>query len=110
MQEASTRKIYDFHSVFYDATFGRLVKRRIERAIRHMNVGDTDRVLDLGIGTGVSLNYYPRDRGRVIGVDLSAGMLRKAREKIRENGLPNATIFQANALELPFGDSTFARP
>src|SRR3712207_8320384 len=75
MQEASTKKIYDVHSMFYDATFGRLVKRRIERAIHHMNIAETDRVLDLGIGTGVSLNFYP-NRGRIVGVDLSPGMLR----------------------------------
>lgn len=106
MQEASTKKIYDVHSMFYDATFGRLVKRRIERAINHMNIADTDRVLDLGIGTGVSLNFYP-NRGRIIGVDLSAGMLRKAREKLRERGLDHAVVFQANALELPFADDTF---
>ena len=106
MQESSTRLIYDFHSRFYDATFGRLVKRRIARAISHMNIADTDRVLDLGIGTGVSLNYYP-DRGQVIGVDLSAGMLREARHKIEERGLRNAHVFQANALQLPFADSTF---
>ena len=106
MQEASTKKIYDVHSMFYDATFGRLVKRRIERAINHMNIADTDRVLDLGIGTGVSLNFYP-NRGRIIGVDLSAGMLRKAREKVRERGLDHAVVFQANALELPFAEDTF---
>jgi phosphatidylethanolamine/phosphatidyl-N-methylethanolamine N-methyltransferase len=106
MQEASTRKIYDFHSVFYDATFGRLVRRRIERAIRHMNICDTDRVLDLGIGTGVSLNFYP-DRGRIVGVDLSAGMLREARKKIEERRLRHATVFQADALRLPFADDTF---
>jgi phosphatidylethanolamine/phosphatidyl-N-methylethanolamine N-methyltransferase len=106
MQETSTKKIYDVHSVFYDATFGRLVRRRIERAIHHMNIADTDRVLDLGIGTGVSLNYYPQ-RGRVVGVDLSAGMLREARKKVRERGLEHATVFQANALELPFADNTF---
>src|SRR6266566_3971633 len=70
MQESSTKKIYDVHSMFYDATFGRLVKRRIERAINHMNIAQTDRVLDLGIGTGVSLNFYPPDRGRIVGVDL----------------------------------------
>jgi phosphatidylethanolamine/phosphatidyl-N-methylethanolamine N-methyltransferase len=64
-------------------------------------------VLDLGIGTGVSLNFYPRDRGRIIGIDLSAGMLREARKKIRERGLERAFVFQANALELPFADSTF---
>jgi len=107
MQEASTKKIYDVHSLFYDATFGRLVKRRIERAINHMNIRPDDLILDLGIGTGVSLNYYPLDRGRVIGVDLSAGMLREARKKIRERGLSRAAVFQANALELPFADSTF---
>jgi phosphatidylethanolamine/phosphatidyl-N-methylethanolamine N-methyltransferase len=106
MQEASTRKIYDIHSVFYDATFGRLVRTRIERAVRHMNIRATDKVLDLGIGTGVSLNFYP-DRGRIVGVDLSGGMLREARKKIAERGLQNATVFQADAMRLPFGDSTF---
>jgi phosphatidylethanolamine/phosphatidyl-N-methylethanolamine N-methyltransferase len=106
MQEASTKKIYDIHSLFYDATFGRLVRRRIAKAISHMNVGDTDRVLDVGIGTGASLNYYP-NRGRIIGVDLSSGMLREARKKIRERGLTHATVFQADAMKLPFADDTF---
>jgi phosphatidylethanolamine/phosphatidyl-N-methylethanolamine N-methyltransferase len=106
MQEASTRKIYDIHSVFYDATFGRLVRKRIAKAISHMNIQDTHRVLDLGIGTGVSLNYYP-NRGRIIGVDLSSGMLRECRKKIRERGLDHATVFQADAMVLPFGDDTF---
>ena len=107
MQESSTRKIYDIHSVFYDATFGRLVKRRIQRAIEHMNIATDDRVLDLGIGTGVSLNYYPTDRGRIFGIDLSAGMLREARKKIRERGLAHAVVFQADAMNLPFADNSF---
>src|SRR5919112_1724900 len=90
MQEASTRKIYDVHAMFYDATFGRLVRRRIARAISHMPLARDDRVLDLGIGVG-----------------LSGGMLRKAREKIRERGLRQAVVLQADALHLPFGDDTF---
>jgi phosphatidylethanolamine/phosphatidyl-N-methylethanolamine N-methyltransferase len=106
MQEASTKKIYDIHSMFYDATFGRLVKRRIEGAIKHMNIGQTDLVLDLGIGTGASLGFYPR-QGRIVGVDLSSGMLREARKKIREQDLQHATVFQADALHLPFDDNTF---
>ena len=84
MQESSTQKIYDVHAMFYDATFGRPGAQRIARAIEHMNIAAADRILDLGIGTGVSLDYYPIDRGRIIGIDLSGGMLRKAREKIRE--------------------------
>lgn len=106
MQESSTKRIYDIHSMFYDATFGRLVKRRIARAISHMNIQETDRVLDLGIGTGVSLNFYP-DSGRIFGVDLSSGMLREARKKIRERGLNNTVVFQADAMCLPFEDDSF---
>jgi phosphatidylethanolamine/phosphatidyl-N-methylethanolamine N-methyltransferase len=106
MQEASTRKIYDVHSRFYDATFGRLVKRRIARAIQHMNISPTDKVLDLGIGTGASLGFYPR-HGRITGIDLSGGMLREAKKKIDELGMNHATLFQADALKLPFADSSF---
>ncbi len=106
MQEATTKSIYDFHSFFYDATFGRLVKRRIARAIQHMNIRDEDRVLDLGIGTGVSLNYYPR-RGHICGIDLSDGMLHQAQKKITERGLRHVRLFQADALHLPFATDTF---
>jgi phosphatidylethanolamine/phosphatidyl-N-methylethanolamine N-methyltransferase len=106
MQEATTRSIYDFHAFFYDATFGRLVKRRIARAIGHMNIAETDSVLDLGIGTGASLNYYPH-RGRIYGIDLSSGMLREARKKIHERGLQHVALLQADALRLPFADDTF---
>ncbi len=107
MQEASTKKIYDVQSAFYDKTFGRLVKKRIARAIEHMNVTQDDLILDLGVGTGNSLEYYPPNRGRIIGIDLSTGMLNLARRKIRELGMTNATVFQANALQLPFADNTF---
>jgi phosphatidylethanolamine/phosphatidyl-N-methylethanolamine N-methyltransferase len=62
--------------------------------------------LDLGIGTGASLPFYPQ-QGRVIGVDLSSGMLREARKKIEARGMSNARVFQADAMKLPFADDTF---
>jgi phosphatidylethanolamine/phosphatidyl-N-methylethanolamine N-methyltransferase len=93
--------------MFYDATFGRLVRKRIARAIGHMNIQPGEQVLDLGIGTGVSLDYYPTDVGQVTGIDLSGGMLRKAREKIRDTNRTNAAVFQADALHLPFAPDTF---
>jgi phosphatidylethanolamine/phosphatidyl-N-methylethanolamine N-methyltransferase len=106
MQESSTKIIYDLQSVFYDATFGRLVRKRIAKAIGHMNIAARDLVLDLGVGTGASLSYYPQ-HGRIIGVDLSAGMLREARKKLAERNMTHATVFQADAMKLPFGDNTF---
>lgn len=107
MQEATTKRIYDWQSAVYEATFARLVKRRVETAVKHMNIGKDELVLDLGIGTGASLYYFPRDRGRIVGVDLSSGMLKHCRQKISEWGLKNVNVFQANALELPFADNTF---
>ena len=106
MQETTTKKIYDIQSIVYDATFGRLVRRRVGTAIGHMNIRDDDCVLDLGIGTGQSLLFYPR-KGRVIGIDLSDGMLREARKKVREHDLNHVTLVQANALQLPFPDDCF---
>ena len=105
-RKPAPRKIYDFHSIFYDATFGRLVSRRIERAIRHMNIADTDRVLDLGIGTGVSLNFYPRPRPDRRRRPVRRHAPRGPQEDRRAR-LDHATVFQADALRLPFADDTF---
>jgi phosphatidylethanolamine/phosphatidyl-N-methylethanolamine N-methyltransferase len=106
MRESSTRVIYDFQSLFYDVTFGRLVRRRVRESLSHININPSDRVLDLGIGTGQSVNFYPKS-GYVVGVDLSAGMLRECRKKIQQIGLEHAKLVQANALSLPFADDSF---
>ena len=106
MQESSTRNIYDFHSMFYDVTFGKLVRRRIARGISHMAINPGDQVLDLGIGTGASLDFYPR-HAHIVGIDLSGGMLRECRKKLLQRRLAPTQLLQANALELPFRDNAF---
>lgn len=106
MQETTTKKIYDIQSLIYDVTFAKLVKKRVKFAIKHMHIAPDETVLDLGIGTGASLNFYPQN-GHVIGIDLSDGMLREARKKIREQNITNVKLVQANALALPFPDNYF---
>lgn len=109
MKETYTRKIYDIQSFFYDRTFAALVAKRVEKAIRdHMNISPNDTVLDLGIGTGASLDHYP-GCGKIIGIDLSQGMLDQCVKKIRDKGITNVQVFRGNALELPFADSSFDR-
>lgn len=107
MQEATTKGIYDFMSSIYDKTFSPLVKRRIQTAIGHMVIGQNDWVLDMGIGTGSSLSFFPSDRGNIVGIDLSGGMLDHCRRRIKEKNLDRVTVFQADALHLPFADNTF---
>ena len=88
------------------STSSRSKTRRWIVASYDLDPARVDLVLDLGIGTGVSLNYYPT-KGHIVGIDLSNGMLREARKKIRERSLEHASVLQGNALGLPFGSNTF---
>lgn len=106
MSEPATQQVYDGWSGFYDATFGRLVHKRQVRAVRELRPAPGDRVLDLGVGTGMSLRDYP-DNITVVGLDLSAGMLAKAQQKVDDYQLTHVTLRQGNALETPFEDHSF---
>jgi phosphatidylethanolamine/phosphatidyl-N-methylethanolamine N-methyltransferase len=82
------------------------VHRRTTRAIEQMHVRLGQRVLDVGVGTGLALASYP-SHARVTGVDLSEGMLRRARLRVHRNHMTWVNLALGNALELPFPEGTF---
>ncbi|MBI1368414.1 MAG: methyltransferase domain-containing protein [Planctomycetes bacterium] len=104
--EAKVTRKYDVWSKFYDHTFGKLVEQRVMRAIRELRPAPGERVLDMGIGTGMTLEHYP-NHVRIVGVDMSAGMLRQAAQKVERRGLTNVELVQADALRTPFADASF---
>lgn len=106
MNEITTGKQYDRWSKIYDKTFGPLLERRLERSIAELHVQPGERVLDLGVGTGVTLEYYPDDVN-VIGFDLSTGMLRQAHRKIRKQRLDHIQLVQGDAMVPPFAEGSF---
>ncbi|MEM6553340.1 MAG: methyltransferase domain-containing protein [Planctomycetota bacterium] len=106
MNEASTSRCYDIWSKIYDRTFGALVHKRHLRALKELQAHPGDRVLDLGVGTGMTLPEYPRDV-HVVGLDLSAGMLSKAHEKVKLHNLTNVELIQGDAMHVPFDDHSF---
>ncbi|MEM9417430.1 MAG: methyltransferase domain-containing protein [Planctomycetota bacterium] len=106
MSEPSTSKLYDVWAKVYDHTFGALVHKRQRRALKQLRHEPGDRVLDLGVGTGMTLEHYPRDM-QVVGMDLSPGMLAKAQQKVDEQGLDHVQLLLGNALETPFADHSF---
>jgi O-methyltransferase/aklanonic acid methyltransferase len=68
------------------------------------------RVLDLAAGTGASLlpaAQHVGPSGRVVGVDLAAGMVAELREAIEVAGIGNAVALVADAEDLPFPDDCF---
>jgi ubiquinone/menaquinone biosynthesis C-methylase UbiE len=63
------------------------------------------RILEVAVGTGRSLEFYPSDVD-LTGVDLSPAMLRRARRRARELNL-TATLRVADVEHLPFDDASF---
>jgi ubiquinone/menaquinone biosynthesis C-methylase UbiE len=89
----------------YDAEL-RLYNEHFRAAAR---VGPRDRVLDVGCGTGLSTREAARAAvsGGVVGVDLSAPMLERARRLSAEQGLANITFQQADAQVHAFPPARF---
>jgi ubiquinone/menaquinone biosynthesis C-methylase UbiE len=79
-------------------------RRCAERLIGLCRLQSGDRVLDAGTGTGFAALAAARAvgvHGRVIGVDISPGMLREARVAVEESGLTNIELIEADAVCLP---------
>jgi phosphatidylethanolamine/phosphatidyl-N-methylethanolamine N-methyltransferase len=90
----------------YDRTFGALTHAGRARAVDYIN-HRSGSVLEVGVGTGLSLARYGRHL-RVTGVDYSAEMLDKAREKVARGSLPQvAELRQMDARALAFPDGRF---
>ncbi len=108
MREPVTRKLYDIWAYFYDKTFGALVLERQTTAINQIRPEPGDKVLDIGVGTGLMLKKYPKDV-TVVGIELSEGMLKKALNKKHEAELEHCHLLCADAMLPPFKDHTFDR-
>lgn len=102
----SIKKIYAGYSTVYDALFKRFFHPRIKHAITYMDIKPGERILDVGVGTGLSLPLFPR-HCKVVGIDLSPEMLKKAKDKIRENRLDNTRVFHMDAMGVGFRDDSF---
>ena len=103
-QPHESRLYYEF-SHLYDLLFRRVFYPRIARVIRSLAIEPGARVLELGVGTGLSLDAYP-SHCQVTGIDLAPDMLERAQDKVNGNGWRHITLEHGDALSLKFpGDS-----
>jgi len=99
-------KAYGRWAPVYDLVFGKVFDHG-----RQSTIAEADRIggriLDVGVGTGLSLSDYSR-KSRICGVDISEPMLRKAQQRVRALGLSNVeTLAVMDAKNLAFADSSF---
>lgn len=95
-------KLYTFYSPFYDYVFGKLLAPGRRRAFRYLSRRPHQKVLEIGIGPGSTLEFYP-PKTTVVGIDISASMIEQARKKAaRLNGSYfDLRVMDATHLEFP---------
>jgi phosphatidylethanolamine/phosphatidyl-N-methylethanolamine N-methyltransferase len=94
----------------YDLVFGKVFERGRRASIEaaEQACGSSGgRILEMGVGTGISLPDYQR-RNRLVGVDISEPMLRKAQERVRDQELTNVEALAVmDATRLGLRDASF---
>lgn len=106
IHEDKVKTAYRRWAPVYDNTFGRIAEAGRKHSVEIINARK-GRVLEVGVGTGLSLPAYARHL-EIVGIDLSPEMLDKARERVRGEGLSHvAGLHEMDAGDLNFADNSF---
>jgi phosphatidylethanolamine/phosphatidyl-N-methylethanolamine N-methyltransferase len=101
------QRLYNFYSPFYDNLFGKAMEPGRRKAFKYLSPRPAQNILEIGIGTGLSLGLYP-EKSKVVGIDISEGMIAKAQEKISNNGNGHdVQLMVMDATQLDFPENSF---
>jgi phosphatidylethanolamine/phosphatidyl-N-methylethanolamine N-methyltransferase len=100
-------KIYRRYAKRYDFYFGALFQPGRKAVIDRMHCRPGERILEVGVGTGLSLPLYPSGV-QVTGIDISGEMLARARTRTARDGLEHvAALLRMDAEHMHFRDDSF---
>jgi phosphatidylethanolamine/phosphatidyl-N-methylethanolamine N-methyltransferase len=106
VENAFVENVYDKLAKVYDLFFGPTLHPGRLQAIDRMNIQAGERVLEVGVGTGINLSLYPREAD-VTGIDFSSSMLEKARERAARPDAAPVRLLQMDAAAMRFADDAY---
>ena len=106
VENAFVENVYDKLATVYDLFFGPTLHPGRLQAIDRMSIQAGERVLEVGVGTGINLSLYPREAD-VTGIDFSSSMLEKARERAARPDAAPVRLLQMDAAAMRFADDAF---
>jgi phosphatidylethanolamine/phosphatidyl-N-methylethanolamine N-methyltransferase len=107
LDDAAVVAAYARWAPVYDPIFGVITGRAIRATMREVNALRAGRVLEVGVGTGLSLPLYRPDHA-VVGIDISPDMLQRAERRVGELKLRNIErLVEMDAANLAFADGRF---
>jgi phosphatidylethanolamine/phosphatidyl-N-methylethanolamine N-methyltransferase len=102
-------KVYNTYSRFYDFIFGPFFHSGREMAPYLLDLRPGMKLLEVGVGTGLSLPMMPRNIS-ITGIDLSEKMLQQAAKRLEREALQgHVELIKMDATHLQFPDRTFDR-
>jgi len=106
LDEGAVRDAYRRWAPVYDYTFGAVSTAGRRHAVEIIN-SSSGRVLEVGVGTGLSLPDYKKHLD-IVGIDLAPEMLEKARERVKTENLAHVSgLHEMDASNLRFADNAF---
>ncbi|MBI4560420.1 MAG: methyltransferase domain-containing protein [Candidatus Rokubacteria bacterium] len=108
LEKSQVKRAYALYSPVYDLLFDWIFHPGRQAAVKLLDIQPGERILEVGIGTGLNLPLYP-PLCKLAGIDLSEHMLKKARAKTEGLGLRNVTLRVMDAGAMDFADSEFDR-
>ena len=107
MDLSSVRSAYRRYAGAYDLMFGPVLNPGRVSALPLVNNRPKQRILEVGVGTGLSLAYYRKD-AQITGIDVSPEMLEIARRRVARKRLTNVeALLEMDAENLDFPDGSF---
>jgi phosphatidylethanolamine/phosphatidyl-N-methylethanolamine N-methyltransferase len=107
MQIEAVKAAYRRYARIYDTVFGPVLQPGRRALLEALKLKPGDRVLEVGVGTGLSLPLYPAGV-RITGIDVSREMLEKARERVARRRLENVeALLEMDAEQMTLPDASF---
>ena len=107
MDLQDTVRTYRLFAGSYDFVFGPIFHPGRKAAVELANDRPNQRILEVGVGTGLSLPHFRKD-ARVVGIDVSREMLAKARRRVERRGLTQVeSLIEMDAEAMTFEDNSF---
>ena len=106
MDTNAIQKSYRRYARGYDFYLGALLQPGRKAVIDLMHCQPGERILEVGVGTGLSLPLYPAEV-KITGIDLSSHMLERARARRQQDGLQQVELYEMDAESMLFEDNSF---
>ncbi len=107
MSDPHFLKSYQRYAKYYNIYFGKFLNPGRLKAIEVAELKPGEKVLEVGVGTGLSLPCYPK-QVEIVGIDLSPEMLRRAKELVEDDHLDQVKgLHLMDAENMDFEDNSF---